>query len=397
MLGLSQIQRRAFSHTILTPLFHEDVLSAIGITDFAPYNVDPTLEKPVDDFFLFSPERNLPKYGVVPRNAETGEVDFLGGAARQGGTQDSDKREVVLILIDKRDAWTHGLDVVKQLELDRPNRKLVFIVHTTEDTHDTTPFSLGFPGSTKEAKAFQGDLRDASVVAKLVDQASRVFFGIDAVVDMLLNQPLHDWENKSLVDATSVTFSRHFDVCVRASYLALRDIIPHLTKSSGKRRVISVTPPPTCDVFDADTNGVVALARVVRGLHLKGVASELADVHPRIALIGVWSESSSPLAAAVAKLLDAPENEKTLPLGSFWRAEDLIQSRPALDIKPAAWKQLVTVATAEPTYTGDTIEFPDIAEELARELKRVDALKIELKIGKGAVETSDELGDWQMV
>jgi hypothetical protein len=75
----------------------------------------------------------------------------------------------------------------------------------------------------------------------------------------------------------------------------------------------------------------------------------------------------------------------------------LIQSRPALDIKPAAWKQLVTVATAEPTYTGDTIEFPDIAEELARELKRVDALKIELKIGKGAVETSDELGDWQMV
>lgn len=379
----------------------QDVLVSIGITDFASYNVDPELKQPVDDFFLFSSERNLPKYGVVPRNAGTGEVDWAGKGQRP---LDLDKREVVLVLIDRRDIKARGVHLFNELRMDHPNRKVVCIVHMTEPKQ----FFWQFESDQAHFRSFHGDLRDAAVIAKLVEEASRAFFGIDAVVDMLLNQPLRDWENPSLVDATAVTFSRHFDVTVRASFLALRDILPHLTKSSGSRRVISITPPPRCDVFDAGPQGVVSLARAVRGLHLKGVAAELAEVRPHITLIGLWSDelvkmltgdfAATATARAINTLLDAPEDEKKLPSGSFWRAEDVIEEGSKMDVNPK------TTDSTEPTYVDSTFEFPDIAEELARELKRTVTLKLTSEgdekrtSDKGNVKANDdELGDWQMV
>ena len=78
--------------------------------------------------------------------------------------------------------------------------------------------------------------------------------------------------------------------CRPASFLALRDVLPHLAKSSARvRRVLSVTPPPRCGVFDAEHRGVVALAP--RAACTCAARAELADVRPPISLVGVWSDS----------------------------------------------------------------------------------------------------------
>ena len=97
-------------------------------------------------------------------------------------------------------------------------------------------------------------------------------------------------------------------------------------------------------------------------------------------------------------VLIAPEDEKKLPSGSFWRAEDVIEEGSKMDVNPK------TTDSTEPTYVDSTFEFPDIAEELARELKRTVTLKLTSEgdekrtPDKGTVKANDdELGDWQMV
>ena len=243
-------------------------------------------------------------------------------------------------------------------------------------------------------RVYLGDMRVAANVSKLVDAASRAFYGVDAVVDVLTHRPSPAWEPAETVAATAVTYERHFDVCVRASFLALRDVLPHLAKSSARvRRVISVTPPPRCDVFDAEQSGVVALARAVRGMHLSGVAAELADVRPPISLVGVWSDplatrvsdddavteaAFGAVSRAAAKLLDA--DAESVPSGSFWRAEDVAggddpvvgespETRPAG--KKDADESEALAPVSEPTYEDARYEFPDVAEELAEELARM--------------------------
>jgi hypothetical protein len=248
--------------------------------------------------------------------------------------------------------------------------------------------------AAERQRVFLGDMRVAANVSKLVDAASRAFYGVDAVVDALTQRPSPAWEPAETVAATAVTYDRHFDVCVRASFLALRDVLPHLAKSSARvRRVISVTPPPRCDVFDAEQSGVVALARAVRGMHLRGVAAELADVRPPISLVGVWSDplatrvsdddavteaAFGAVSRAAAKLLDA--DAESVPSGSFWRAEDVAGGgdpvvRESPDARPAGEKDAdaseALAPVSEPTYEDARYQFPDVAEELAEELARM--------------------------
>ena len=353
----------------------QDVLRAVGLEDFKPYNVDEDVVEPVDDFFLWSSERGLPKYTAPPPRDPTTDDAVLGVAKRV----DEADRVVVLLLIDERDLATR-LDTLRHALLEsRPDRKLVVVAHV-----DGAPASRKSRAST--ADLFLGDMRVAANVQELVDLASRAFYGIDAVVDALTQRSPLPWEPREMSAATAVTYEKHFDVCVRASFLALRDALPHLAKSASPvRRVVSVTPPPRCEMFDAEPRGVVALARAVRGAHLFGVAAELEDVSPPISLVGVWSdalaadakERSDPafdsVSRAVAKILDA--DAKSVPSGSFWRAEDLV-ARVALcgDATRCGGQSAggdASAPFAEPTYVDARFEFPDVAEELAEDLSRL--------------------------
>ena len=379
----------------------QDVLSAAGVEDFKPYNVDQDVVEPVDDFFLWSSERGLPKYSKPPPPDPVTKIVTLGKAKNADEERrEKDRRDVVLALVDARDV-RRVATLLDALAAGRPNRKFAIVAH-----RDAAPVSGSSDASVSRCLdrrttiaadrqcVFLGDMRVAANVTKLVDAASRAFYGVDAVVDVLTHRPSPAWEPAETVTATAVTYERHFDVCVRASFLALRDVLPHLAKSSARvRRVLSVTPPPRCDVFDAENRGVVALARAVRGMHLRGVAAELADVRPPISLVGVWSDSLATrvsdddavteaafgaVSRAAAKLLDA--DAESVPSGSFWRAEDVAgggdpvvrespDARPAGEKDADASEELAPVS--EPTYEDARYQFPDVAEELAEELARM--------------------------
>ena len=379
----------------------QDVLSAAGVEDFKPYNVDQDVVEPVDDFFLWSSERGLPKYSKPPPPDPVTKIVTLGKAKNADEERrEKDRRDVVLALVDARDV-RRVATLLDALAAGRPNRKFAIVAH-----RDAAPVSGSSDASVSRCLdrrttiaadrqcVYLGDMRVAANVTKLVDAASRAFYGVDAVVDVLTHRPSPAWEPAETVTATAVTYERHFDVCVRASFLALRDVLPHLAKSSARvRRVLSVTPPPRCDVFDAENRGVVALARAVRGMHLRGVAAELADVRPPISLVGVWSDSLATrvsdddavteaafgaVSRAAAKLLDA--DAESVPSGSFWRAEDVAgggdpvvrespDARPAGEKDADASEELAPVS--EPTYEDARYQFPDVAEELAEELARM--------------------------
>jgi len=251
-------------------------------------------------------------------------------------------------------------------------------------------------------RVFVGDMRVAANVSKLVELASRAFYGVDAVVDATTHRPQLDWEPIDVSSSTSVTYDRHFDVCVRASFFFVRDLLPHLLKSSGARRVVSVTPPPRCDVFDEEERGVVALARLMRGAHVRGIAAELADANPPVSLVGVWSDAlaekkvdgsfvaqrnnvsgKDAVARAAAKLVDA--DAKSVSSGSFWRAEDIVAPLPLKNgVFPEKKEDTVVAPSSEPTYADARFEFPDVAELLAEELARLKP-----------PDAEDE--DWQLV
>ena len=379
----------------------QDVLSAAGVEDFKPYNVDQDVVEPVDDFFLWSSERGLPKYSKPPPPDPVTKIVTLGKAKNADEERrEKDRRDVVLALVDARDV-RRVATLLDALAAGRPNRKFAIVAH-----RDAAPASGSNDASVSRSldrfttitadrqRVYLGDMRVAANVTKLVDAASRAFYGVDAVVDFLTHRPSPAWEPAETVAATAVTYERHFDVCVRASFLALRDVLPHLAKSSARvRRVISVTPPPRCDVFDAEQSGVVALARAVRGMHLRGVAAELADVRPPISLVGVWSDplatrvsdddavteaAFGAVSRAAAKLLDA--DAESVPSGSFWRAEDVAGGgdpvvRESPDARPAGEKDAdaseALAPVSEPTYEDARYQFPDVAEELAEELARM--------------------------
>ena len=392
----------------------QDVLSAAGVEDFKPYNVDQDVVEPVDDFFLWSSERGLPKYLEPPPPDPVTKIVTLGKAKNADEERrEKDRRDVVLALVDARDV-RRVATLLDALAAGRPNRKFAIVAH-----RDAAPVSGSSDASESRSldrlttiaadrqRVYLGDMRVATNVTKLVDAASRAFYGVDAVVDVLTHRPSPAWEPAETVAATAVTYERHFDVCVRASFLALRDVLPHLAKSGARvRRVVSVTPPPRCDVFDAEHRGVVALARAVRGMHLRGVAAELADVRPPISLVGVWSDllatrvsdgdavteaAFGAVSRAAAKLLDADAERAEGEL--VWRAEDVAggddpvvgespETRPAG--KKDADESEALAPVSEPTYEDARYEFPDVAEELAEDLARMTP--------SDAAE-----GDWQLV
>lgn len=379
----------------------QDVLSAAGVEDFKPYNVDQDVVEPVDDFFLWSSERGLPKYSKPPPPDPVTKIVTLGKAKNADEERrEKDRRDVVLALVDARDV-RRVATLLDALAAGRPNRKFAIVAHRaaapvsgSSDASVSRCLDRFTTITADRQRVYLGDMRVATNVTKLVDAASRAFYGVDAVVDVLTHRPSPAWEPAETVAATAVTYERHFDVCVRASFLALRDVLPHLAKSSARvRRVISVTPPPRCDVFDAEHRGVVALARAVRGMHLRGVAAELADVRPPISLVGVWSDplatrvsdddaateaAFGAVSRAAAKLLDA--DAESVPSGSFWRAEDVAGGgdpvvRESPDARPAGERDAdaseALAPVSEPTYEDARYQFPDVAEELAEELARM--------------------------
>ena len=402
----------------------QDVLRAAGVDDFKPYNVDPDVVEPVDDFFLVSNERGVSSYAKPPPpDLSSGDVVLNVAKSAEAERLEKERRDVVLVLVDARDVKAY-VALFCALIKNRPNRKLVVAAH--EDAAPVSPATDAFTENlriyndlhTSEDiavplfrddcfRAFVGDMRVAANVSKLVELASRAFYGVDAVVDATTHRPHLDWEPIDMSSSTSVTYDRHFDVCVRASFFFVRDLLPHLLKSSGARRVVSVTPPPRCDVFDEEERGVVALARLMRGAHVRGIAAELADANPPVSLVGVWSDAlasqvdgsferggddvaqrkdvfgKDAVARAAAKLVDA--DAKSVSSGSFWRAEDIVAPLPLENgVFPEKKEDTVVAPSSEPTYEDARFEFPDVAELLAEELARLTP-----------PDAEDE--DWQLV
>jgi NAD(P)-dependent dehydrogenase (short-subunit alcohol dehydrogenase family) len=353
----------------------------------------------------------------------SGDVVLNVAKSAEAERLEKERRDVVLVLVDARDVKSY-VALFCALIKNRPNRKLVVAAH--EDAAPVSPASDAFTETLRfenhlhtsediavplfrddRFRAFIGDMRVSANVSKLVELASRAFYGVDAVVDATTHRPHLDWEPIDMSSSTSVTYDRHFDVCVRASFFFVRDLLPHLLKSSGARRVVSVTPPPRCDVFDEEERGVVALARLMRGAHVRGIAAELADANPPVSLVGVWSDAlaskadgsfvkggdevaqrkdvfgKDAVARAAAKLVDA--DAKSVSSGSFWRAEDIVAPLPLKnDVFPEKIEETVVAPSSEPTYEDARFEFPDVAELLAEELARLTP-----------PDAEDE--DWQLV
>jgi hypothetical protein len=82
----------------------QDVLRAAGVDDFKPYNVDPDVVEPVDDFFLVSNERGVSSYAKPPPpDLSSGDVVLNVAKSAEAERLEKERRDVVLVLVDARD------------------------------------------------------------------------------------------------------------------------------------------------------------------------------------------------------------------------------------------------------------------------------------------------------
>ena len=152
----------------------QDVLRAVGVDDFKPYNVDPDVVEPVDDFFLFSSERGVSSYSKPPpRDSGSGDVVLRVPKSAEEERREKERRDVVLVLVDARDVKAY-VALFSALFADRPNRKLVVAAH--EDAAPAAPVSRD---AFTENLRLENDLATSEDTRKTLfrDDRFRVFVG----------------------------------------------------------------------------------------------------------------------------------------------------------------------------------------------------------------------------
>ena len=308
-----------------------DVLRSCGITDFAPYNVDPDLpHEPVSDFFVAqaspSPEfANPAEFAKFPDEKEEGDSKPTKG--------------VVLVLCDEDCDFARPVCAA----LLRDGHRVVLLAHVRDDVNDlharrafnddairraiaSSAAAQSDPAaSSKTAQSDRAtgkrhvdplrnvsvkhaDLSDADALASLVQECVGKFFVLDAVVNLLYTEvntgyvPGHADHRPGRVYGEPI--DEELDVKLRASFLLIGAALAHVAKSgNGPRRIVCRCAPPSHANVPADHDGgaiddyigdvVNDVREALQGYHVLGFASEFASATPNpVAVNGLCFDAS---------------------------------------------------------------------------------------------------------
>lgn len=366
----------------------DDVLRAAGVVRFERYNVSPNVTEPVSDFFVSNdaPVAAYEAPRALPRPADKGSRGrgrvSDGGGGGSGG--DGGDGGVVLLVVNAENGEDRRLCAAVARRVLRAGHKLALMAHhrrepasrksptsserkqrmtaggareasdavadelmediqsgasaaaaadaeptETETETETEAEAAASEASVKDVKkrvfVQAVDLTDAKTIPDAIVGVVRRFYSVDAVVNLL--RPTTAVASAAAGAAASTPgadFDELFDVLVRASFIVVREALPHLARSEGPRRIVALCPPPLAirdhfrptapaptlspspgaggaDGEDEASDGsaarcsrpALALARACQGLHLVGQAAEFAEVEPPIAVNGLWASDSA--------------------------------------------------------------------------------------------------------
>ena len=377
----------------------DDVLRAAGVTSFSAYNVDPNVVEPVSDFFIRE-EAPVPEYARLPepreRNPSKSSMEPSLESSRRNVLDDA----VVLVVADaERDVRRRFLGAFLRRLFRRSSAtrgvRLAVVAHARDRGEDERIEAVVREALDDDDEASDesrrvrpsyvqiADLSDAKTIPEVISNVVGRFYAVDAVVD-LLRPPRPETRDVCLERLSSASYDDVFDAGVRASFLVAREALPHVAKSEGPRRFVSLCPPPRVSRRRSGSGpgvgAAVGLARAVRGLHVAGEAAEFAALDPPVGVFGVWSDAFDErsvetsetneeddaatkaidaLAEATLALLarddDAGPNANPLAPGSFFSLDD--DDDAGETSREAGFE---TIA-----YDDCAAGFADVAEEVA--------------------------------
>ena len=207
------------------------------------------------------------------------------------------------------------------------------------------------------------------VVSNVVDR----FYAVDAVVDLLC-PPKPETRDARLEGLSSASFDDVFDAGVRASFLVAREVLPHVAKSEGPRRFVSLCPPPRVSRrrSGSGVGAAIGLARAVRGLHVAGEAAEFAALDPPVGVFGVWSDAFDERSVETSEM-DDEENASAKAIDALAKATLALLARDdgdAPNANASASGSFFSLDDDEGefetiAYDDCAAGFADVAEEVA--------------------------------
>ena len=328
-----------------------DVLRSCGITEFAPYNVDPDLpHEPVSDFFVKqaspSPEFADPaEFATFPDgdgdDDDDEEKEKEGDSLARAKKPTKRRTGVVLVLCDEDCDFARPVCAA----LLRDGHRVVLLAHVRDDVNDLHKFnddairraiaSSAAAQSDRAAspEAAQSDratsakrvdrnlrnvavkhanLSDADALPSLVQECVGRFFALDAVVNLLYTEvntgyvPGHADHRPGRMYAEPI--DEELDVKLRASFLLIGAALAHVAKSArGPRRIVCRCAPPSHAHVPPDHDGgdiedylgdvVNDVREALQGYHVLGFASEFASATPNpVAVNGLCFDASDAIA-----------------------------------------------------------------------------------------------------
>ena len=352
----------------------DDVLRAAGVASFRAYNVDPDVVEPVSDFFIRD-EASVPEYARIPEYESSPDASLPDDA-------------VVLVVGDaERDARRRFLGAFLRRLVRRAERgvRLAVVAHARrrdgDDRIETVVRSaLGADDDESDESDVRrrwyvqiADLSDAKTIPDVVSNVVDRFYAVDAVVDLLC-PPKPEMRDARLEGLSSASFDDVFDAGVRASFLVAREVLPHVAKSEGPRRFVSLCPPPRVSRrrSGSGVGAAIGLARAVRGLHVAGEAAEFAALDPPVGVFGVWSDAFDERSVETSEM-DDEENASAKAIDALAKATLALLARDdgdAPNANASASGSFFSLDDDEGefetiAYDDCAAGFADVAEEVA--------------------------------
>ena len=357
----------------------DDVLRAAGAASFRAYNVDPDVVEPVSDFFIRD-EASVPEYTRIPEYESSPDASSPDDA-------------VVLVVGDAERDARRGVSSARFFadSSDAPNAACASRSSRTRavgtGTIESRPSCARRSARTTTSRTSRtsgrrwyvqiADLSDAKTIPDVVSNVVDRFYAVDAVVDLLC-PPKPETRDARLEGLSSASFDDVFDAGVRASFRR-REVLPHVAKSEGPRRFVSLCPPPRVSRrrSGSGVGAAIGLARAVRGLHVAGEAAEFAALDPPVGVFGVWSDAFDERSVETSEM-DDEENASAKAIDALAKATLALLARDDGDAPNAN-------ASASGSFFA------------GRRRRGVRDDRVRRRAEEGFADVAEEVADWVVV
>ena len=353
----------------------DDVLRAAGVASFRAYNVDPDVVEPVSDFFIRD-EASVPEYTRIPEYESSPDASspddavVLAGGARTPTLADGRFLGAFLRRLVRRAERGVRLAVVAHARRRDGDDRIETVVRSAlgadDDESDESDVRRRWSANRRFIRS---EMRIPDVVSNVVDR----FYAVDAVVDLLC-PPKPETRDARLEGLSSASFDDVFDAGVRASFLVAREVLPHVAKSEGPRRFVSLCPPPRVSRrrSGSGVGAAIGLARAVRDrLTRRGRSRRVRRVDPPSA-----SSASGPTPderTVETSEMDDEENASAKAIDALAKATRALLARDdgdAPNANASASGSFFSLDDDEGefetiAYDGGAAGFADVAEEVA--------------------------------